>query len=185
MIRRWFIEGLSVVLVAVIATSAAAEGGWKIPNLLPFPSKKPKTSRDYVRSKSGRAGSVSPASYTPRELREMTRRRRKPSNPMEQIVEGTKQIQEQTTRTVSNSVKKIGDGTKELFDHSKQLLMPWAGDGKTSSRRAKPSRTTTQRDNKGTGFFTAPKFWTTGDKHKKSKPPLTMSEWIGQDRPGQ
>lgn len=185
MSRRWLIEGLSLVLVAVIATSAAAEGGWKFPNLLPFQSKKPKSARDYVRSKSGRAGSVKPASYTARELRDMTKRRKKPSNPIEQIAEGTKQLHEQTTRSVSNSMKKLGDGTKQLLDQSKQLLMPWADDGKTSSRRTKPLGGTTRKDDKGNGFFPAPKFWTSGDKHQKTKPPLTMSEWIGQDRPGQ
>jgi hypothetical protein len=105
MLRKWFVVQLSVFLCAVIAASAAADGGWKIPNLLPFQSKKPKSARDYIRSKSGRAGSVRPASYTAREIRDMARRRRKPSNPMEQLVESTKQLHEQTNRAVSNSVK--------------------------------------------------------------------------------
>jgi hypothetical protein len=62
--------------------------------------------------------------------------------------------------------------------------MPWAENGKNSSRRAKPRGTGSQRGHQGNGFFPAPKFWTSGEKHTK-KPPLTMSEWIGQDRPGQ
>jgi len=184
MLRKWLVVQLSGFLIAVTAANAAADGGWKIPNLLPFQSKKPKSARDYIGSKSGRGRSVRPASYTAREIREMARRRRKPSNPMEQLVETTKQLHEQTNRAVSNSLKKIGDGTKQFFDQSKGLLMPWAENGKSSSRRAKPRGSGSPRGDQGNGFFSAPKFWTSGEKHK-TKPPLTMSEWIGQDRPGQ
>jgi hypothetical protein len=185
MLRRWFIESLSVLLVTAIVTSAAAEGGWKIPNLLPFQSKKPKPAKQFTNSNSMRTRPVRPASHSWTDYRDIARRRKKASSPVGKIAEGTKKFHEQTTRTVSQSIKKIGDDTKQLLDQTKQLLMPWADDGKKSSRRAKPLGNTTKRDDKGNGFFSAPRFWTSTGKPKKTKAPLTMSEWIGQDRPGQ
>jgi hypothetical protein len=70
-----------------------------------------------------------------------------------------------------STMQKLNKNTKEFFGKTKNVLMPWS----TSSKKPASSRTAKKKS-----FLTS---WIPKPKPKK-EPPKTVTDFLGQERPG-
>jgi hypothetical protein len=174
-----------MLLIWVIASGAAAEQKkWKLPSLLPFMSKKAQPTAGPAARAKRRLPPVLPASHVVPDFAKLPKPRKPKTSTIDRITKSTQKLQRQTTQTLSGGAKKIGDSTKQLLDKSKQLLVPWAGSAKSSSRRGKSSRSSGARKGHGGGLWSPTKLWQSSGKQRKTDP-LTMTDFLGLDRVSQ
>jgi hypothetical protein len=119
-----------------------------------------------------------PVSAIVPDVLDVTSRRSGGPSPLDRLSASTKKLHRQTTRFVGGGVKKVGNDTKLLLTKSKQLLWPWSGGSPASSRRRSAGS-----EGAGGGLLALPHWWNKQDRSAGSKS-MTMSDWLGQPRPG-
>jgi hypothetical protein len=142
-------------MLAFAAVSAAAESGWKFPNLNPFSSEKSSSSAKPAPKKSS-SGLKWPFSG------ESEQKPKKPSEP--------------------STWDKVSTGTKEFFGKTKDTLMPWTKSDQKAGHDSVAKRYNVKKSAKKPekkSFFTG---WLSGEEEKPEKP-KSVSEFLAQPRP--
>ncbi len=182
MFRRWLLSVLGLFFAAQLVVAASAEDDWKMPRILPFPSKHAKPPRPYAPPKTRTPSMIRPVSALVPDLLVFPPRDPNEPSTLAKLTEGTKKLHRQTSQTISRGAKKVSDDTKAFFIKTKEILDPWPDSSTTSSRRRSGNRGSSSSA-AGGGLLALPKWWSSDDQHERAQP-ITMSDWLGQPRPG-
>ena len=182
MIRPWLVSGLVVILTASLLTTTLAEDDWKLPRILPFPSKKARPAQSPQPRKKTTSSLIRPVSALVPDVLDITRRPAGGPSPLDRLTTGTKKLHQQTSQAIASGAKKVSDDTKTFLTKSKEVLLPWS-ESPSTSRRSGSRRGSSSDRASGGGLLALPKWWSTDDRPPQPAP-VTMSDWLGQPRPG-
>ena len=145
---------LAGLVAMACAGTAAATEGWSLSKLNPF-QKSSSSKRVHGSVSDEKSKSVLPSMSLPG----LGSKSHKPAHSSE-----------------PSTLSKMNQGTKDFFGKTKDVLMPWSKSSKKPAARPVSSKKTAAK----TPWY---KSWIP-QKKKVEKKPMTVSDFIGQDRPG-